>query len=341
MIIRGYLLCWFFLSIIISGAQDVTPGFAVMFYNVENLFDTNDDPITADEEFLPSGVRRWTNKRLAAKLNNLAKVIINTGEWEPPAVIGLCEIENRYVLERLISQPGLRNWNYRIIHKDSPDERGIDVAAIYRDDLFVPISYSYFYPEVSPADPPSTREILYVCGIAAGADTVHLFFNHWPSRYGGLMETRKARQNAADRLSLEVGLLQSKYCNPRIIIMGDFNDQPDDLSMTRHLKANTETGTQSDVLYNLSYQWYTEGRGTLKYQSEWNVFDQIVVSGSLLGGTGNFSVRPEDAVIVESSFLFMVDERYTGRKLNRTYEGYRYAGGYSDHLPVLLHLRLK
>lgn len=322
-----------------SSAQYGKPVASVMFYNVENFFDTENDPLIADDEFLPQGERRWNTFRFNTKLNNIAKVISNTGNWEPPAVIGLCEVENRYVLERLVNQPSIRNWKYKIIHKNSPDERGIDVAALYRDDVFNPIEYKYFSPVPEEEPIPSTREILYVCGILVGLDTVHFFFNHWPSRYSGLMETRGSRQKAATRLLQEIQRIQTKHINPLIVIMGDFNDQPDDDSMTHFLKASLTPGNDPLHLYNLSYAWLNQGKGTLKYQSMWNIFDQIIVSGSVLLPKGKLYSTPEDATILGASFLFQKDERYAGQKLFRTYEGFRYVGGYSDHLPIILMLR--
>ncbi len=323
-----------------TAAQNGSNFHSVMFYNVENLFDTEDDPLIKDEEYLPNGERRWSTYRLNAKLNNISKVIANTGHWEPPAIIGLCEIENQYVLERLVNHPVIRNWKYKIIHKNSPDERGIDVAAIYREDVFQPLSYNYFSPVARNMPVPATREILYVSGVLAGIDTLHLYFNHWPSRYGGLMETRRSRQRAATRLFNEVVTLQQSHRNPAIIIMGDFNDQPEDDSMTGFLKASLYPGNDPVQLYNLSYAWQKEGKGTLKHQAMWNIFDQIIISGSLFRPNGRqLYTTPSDAIILEAPFLFQKDERYTGRKLFRTYEGYKYAGGYSDHLPVLLILR--
>lgn len=322
-----------------SSAQYGKPVASVMFYNVENLFDTENDPLVADEEFLPKGERRWSSFRFNTKLNNIAKVIANTGNWEPPAVIGLCEVENRYVLERLLNQPSIRNWKYKIIHKNSPDERGIDVAAIYREDVFYPIKYKYFSPVPEDEPVPSTREILYVYGILAGQDTVHFFFNHWPSRFSGLMETREPRQKAATRLLQEIQDIRAKHNNPLIIIMGDFNDQPDEDSLTRFMKASPTPGSDPSQLYNLSYVWLKQGKGTLKYQSMWNVFDQIIVSGSVLDPQGKLYATTDDATIMGASFLFQKDERYTGQKLFRTYEGFRYIGGYSDHLPIILMIR--
>ncbi len=320
-------------------AQEKTPVAAVMFYNLENLYDAADDTLKQDEEFQPEGGKHWSGSRLYKKLTALSKVIVNTGTWEPPAVIGFCEVENRMVLERLVRHPPLKSWNYRIIHKDSPDKRGIDVAAIYRPDLFDPLTYRYFSPVAEGERIPETREILYISGILAGTDTLHLFFNHWPSRYGGMMETRPYRKKAAARVRSEVGLLQGTSLHPRIIIMGDFNDQPGDESMANVLGGTKEISGHPDDLVNLAYQWEKEKKGTLKYQSQWNIFDQIIVSGVVLDSTARLFSLPEDARILDAPFLLEKDEKFTGMKLKRTYQGYQYKGGFSDHLPVILMLR--
>lgn len=315
------------------------PVGSVMFYNLENLFDYEEDSLKLDDEFLPDGDRHWTPGRFYTKLTRISKVITNTGYWEPPAVVGVCEAENRMVLERLTRHPPLRNWKYQIIHKDSPDERGIDVAVLYRPDLFSPVTYRYF-PPVPVGEPlPATREILYVSGILADTDTIHLFFNHWPSRYGGLMETRPDRAKAALRLKYEVELLQQKYQNPEIIIMGDFNDQPSDASILIHLQAGRSRTGNPEKLYNISYDWFSKGKGTLKYQSQWNLFDQVIVSEALLDTSAILYASPADSRILDASFLLEEDETYTGMKLNRTYNGFSYHGGYSDHLPVIIQLR--
>ena len=315
------------------------PVGSVMFYNLENLFDTKDDSLKLDDEFLPEGDRHWTPSRFYTKLTRISKVITNTENWEPPAVIGMCEVENRVVLEKLTWHPPLRNWKYNIIHKESPDERGIDVAVLYRPDVFNPLTYKYFPPVPEGETPPATREILYVCGILADADTIHLFFNHWPSRYSGLMETRSDRDKAAQRLKSETEILQKNFKNPKIIIMGDFNDQPTDESISNYLHAGASRTGNPDALFNISYKWFAKGKGTLKYQSQWNLFDQIIVSEAVLDSTGNLYSHAQDARILDASFLLEKDETYTGMKLNRTYNGFTYHGGYSDHLPVLLMLR--
>ena len=322
-----------------------TPGeLTLMFYNVENLFDTKDDPLTNDDEFTPQGDRRWTPRRLNKKLNDLAKVILSASGWDAPQLVALCEVENQYVLDRLRKNTPLQKLSYKTIHKDSPDFRGIDVAFLYNEDAFYPLQYQYF-PLINPDGTElQTREILYISGVAGNADTIHLFVNHWPSRYSGLLESKDLRKLAAETLRKQVEVIQKIYKNPKIIVVGDFNDQPNDDSVLIHLGAakapDSADSLTNHKLYNLSYDWLNDKTGTLKFQSQWSVFDQIIVSGELLRRENGFYTKPEWAQIVKLPFLFEKDERYGGQRLKRTYYGFKYQGGFSDHLPVILKLRL-
>ena len=315
-----------------------------MFYNVENLFDTKDDPLTSDDEFTPQGARRWTNKRFNKKLNDLAKVILSASGWETPGLIALCEVENQYALDKLRENTPLKKMSYKTIHKDSPDFRGIDVAFLYDEAVFYPLEYHYFPLTGPDGEILKTREILYVSGVIAGSDTIHLFANHWPSRYSGLLESKDLRKLAAETLRSQVEKLQENYVNPKIVIVGDFNDQPDDESVSVHLGAeefaDVEDFNDMLKLWNLSYAWMNKEIGTLKYQSQWSVFDQIIVSGALLHQENGLFTRPEWAQIAKLPFLLEKDERWGGQRLNRTYYGFKYQGGFSDHLPVLLKLRI-
>jgi len=314
------------------------------FYNVENLFDLLDDPKTADEEFTPRGARRWTYQRLKKKLLDISKALINAAVWEPPQLIMLCEVENRYVLQRLIEDTPLRAYPYKMIHKESPDQRGIDVALLYNEDLFYPLHYRCIPLKTDDDSVIATREILYVSGIVNGADTLHLFVNHWPSRYGGVLESRSKRNRAAQILREQVEALQKSHPDPKIVITGDFNDQPTDESISVFLNATgfsvQEKITFSAALYNLSLPWTEKSPGTIKYRSQWSVFDQIIVSGALLNQEGRLFTRPEWAQIVKLPFLLEKDEKYGGIKIRRTYSGFRYSGGTSDHLPVTLRLKV-
>lgn len=312
----------------------------VMFYNTENLFDTEDDPDTNDEEFLPEGERHWTNKRLNEKLVKVAKVIIAVGGWEAPEVVGLCEIENLKVLEQLISHTQLKKLGYKIIHKESPDRRGIDVGLLYRENKITPLKYEY----LKVIDPENhafkTREILYFMAEVQYADTLHIFMNHWPSRYGGVLETVDKRALAARVLKEHIEQLKKEYPSPQIVVMGDFNDQPNDNNLVNVLDAKTEI-KDIDVggLYNLSPLWEGNSKGTHKYQSQWSIFDQVMVSGNLLLKDGKIYVNQDDANIFIKPFLLEQDNRYGGVKPNRTFTGFKYNGGFSDHFPVYLDIR--
>lgn len=323
-----------------SLSQPTSESVSVMFYNVENLFDLNDNPDANDDNFTPDGDLYWTYKRLTQKLLNISKVILSASGWSTPEIVALCEIENREVLELLINKTPLKTVPYKIIHKQSPDHRGIDVAMLYNAENFYPVEYQYYPLLDADSNIMQTRETLYVCGIMNSKDTLHLFINHWPSRYSGIMETKGLRSNAAKLLRSKVDDLERKYVDPKIIILGDFNDNPNNESLLEGLGAvNTESEIQKGQLYNLSFGWMGKEHGTMKYQSQWSVFDQIIVSGSIISATSGYRVKPEDAKVVTLPFLFMKDERYGGVKLFRTYYGFTYQGGFSDHLPVLLQMK--
>ncbi len=314
--------------------------FRVVFYNVENLFDYFDDSTTLDEEFLPNRGRFWNKERYLRKQGNLAKTIIATGGWEPPALIGLCEVENRYVLNSLTGFTSLKPAGYEIIHQDSKDRRGIDVAALYRPDKFELLDYQYYQLRF-PFDTTSrTRDILHVIGKLPNQDTLHFFVNHWPSKFGGEFETQPKRYYAAKFVRQKVDSLLRINQNAAIIVTGDFNDEPEEESMTTGLGVKTsvsDLGTKD--LYNLMYdvRYLT---GTHSFENKWGILDQFIVSGSLMIKTSKTTIYRNTAQIFDMPFL--ITEGATGdtRPL-RTYRGPKYIGGYSDHLPILLDLILK
>ena len=336
----------FFLLFLVTGtlgySQTEKPGYSLLFYNVENLFDPEDDPLKLDDEFTPDGARHWRYNQLNQKLVNLSKVILNVSGWSPPGMIALCEIENREVLERLRTQTPLKNFSYKIIHQESSDDRGIDVAFLYNSDVFYPLSYVSYPIRNEQGSVIATREILHVSGIVSDSDTLHFFINHWPSRYSGLLETRKKREYAALTLRRRLDSLLLGYRSPKVVVVGDFNDQPSDESVLSYLNAQpVSEKIKPDVLYNLSARWGDNEKGTLKYRAQWFVFDQIMVSGALLKSDDGLSTSPGNASVVNLPFLLEKDERYGGFKPNRTFSGYTYKGGFSDHLPVLLKFNLK
>lgn len=332
----------FFFVILESPAQEKL-SYSVLFYNTENLFDWENDPTINDDEFTPEGDRHWTYKRFQQKISNVSKAIIAASGWNLPAVIGLCEVENRFVLEQMISKTALKAHPFQIIHKESPDPRGIDVAMLYNPEVFEPILYEYLPLLNDNGAVRRTREILYVKGqMKTSLDTLHFFFNHWPSRYSGLLETTEWRTKAAEMLKQKTDSLFQLNTSSKIIVMGDFNDQPIDNSIREMLQALPLEGeVQPGKLYNLAYNWGGEGEGSMKYQSQWFVFDQAIVSSTLLDPALNSGAKITDAKIIRNSFLLEADERYGGQRPFRAYYGFDYQNGFSDHLPVKLTLEVR
>jgi len=335
---RAFLLLLFTISslFIYSQSQD---SYKLLFYNVENLFDTYNDSLKNDEEFLPEGERNWNKSKYYSKLQHIYKVIVAVGEWNPPAIIGLCEIENRKVLHDLTQNTPLVKYEYEIIHQESPDLRGIDVALLFRKELFNPIQ-SEFIAINFPNNPKSkTRDILYVKGIANETDTIHVFVNHWPSRWGGQLESEEKRLFVATVLKSKVDSLFKISSSTNIIITGDFNDYPDNKSMREVLKARHEFENIKELnLYNLSSYLSKNKKevGSQKYQGQWGILDQFIVSGRLLQTNNKIYTTLNDVHIFNADFLLEPDEGYYGYKPYRTFIGYRYNGGFSDHLPTYL-----
>jgi len=312
----------------------------ILFYNVENLFDCLDDSLTSDEEFTPEGVRHWNWKRFNDKSDRLVKVILAAGKWNPPILIGLCEIENREVLEHLTKKTALKNYKYKLVHKDSPDSRGIDVALLYRSDYFEPFDYRAVAVRDSNDLSFRTRDILQVSGILNGCDTVHLFINHWPSRYGGLKETEAHRRLAATKLKESVVTIQKNFRNAKIVCVGDFNDGPGDESVSVVLGAvSIDNQAVSGELLNLSSAWNSQKIKTIKSQYSWELFDQLIVSDCFVSNNSCF--RFLAAEIFRPDFLLEPDIKFGGVKPKRTYIGYNFQDGFSDHLPVLLRIMLR
>lgn len=340
--IGGLVVLFCVLSGSINGFQLKSKSddcFRIMFYNVENLFDTEDDPSTNDNEFTPEGNRHWTSKRLDNKTNRLSQVIIAAGEGNLPTIIGLCEVENSTALNKLLEGTPLWNLGYRSIHQESPDLRGIDVALLFDQNRFSPITYKAITVSDTNNSNFKTRDILYVKGILSN-DTIHLFVNHWPSKYGGVLKSEPKRFLAAGILRSNVDSLLNQNNKAKIILMGDFNDTPIDPSIVEILNAKSLNKEISDTsMYNLAYDLCKKGKGSHKYQAYWNLIDQIIVSGNLLtDDCGSIKTHNKSLTIFDAPFLLEDDKKYLNQKPNRTYIGYKYHGGFSDHLPVYIDL---
>jgi len=311
----------------------------ILFYNCENLFDAQNDSLIDDEEFLPTGVRYWINSRFYEKANRVAKVITSVGGWQAPELVGLCEVENRKVLEFLTGKSLLYPVGYKIIHKESPDARGIDVALLYLPQKFEPL-HTQFIPVVNPNSSRLTRDILYAKGLLPNSDTLHLFVNHWPSRYGGMLESEENRVFVASIVKKTVDSIFQANSDANIVLVGDFNDEPNNESLLKTLAAKPTFDSLSDTqLVNLSYALqFDKQQGSHKFQGHWGILDQIIVSGALLRGSNPTKTDMGKAVIFRAPFLLEPDDTYLGQKPFRTFNGFKYQGGFSDHLPVFLDL---
>jgi len=306
--------------------------FTIGFYNLENLFDTIDDPNTLDDDFTPTGFKKWSMKRYKRKLYKLAKTISEIGDKStknPPVLLGIAEVENENVVKDLINAEPLRNIDYGYVHYDSPDERGIDTALIYRKSNFEvlysePITLMIFEKD---GKRDTTRDILYVKG-KLNEEEVHIFVNHWPSRRDGSEETSDKRVKAAETIKKYMEKIDAQTDDPNYIVMGDFNDGPDSES----IKSLMECGH----LYNPMEKLLSPERGSANYKKTWMLFDQIMVSHNLLNyekGTHSFA----HANIFDKGFLREFKGKFKGSPY-RTYAGRKYIGGYSDHFPVYIQL---
>lgn len=308
--------------------------FRIMFYNVENLFDYKNDSLKNDNEFLPQSVRAWTAAKFYKKVNNIAKVIIASSYDYLPDLVGLCEVENNFVVNTLVKNSPLREAEYRYVMTNSPDKRGIDVALLYQRATFKLIgSNSIRIPNETVKREP-TRDILHVTGRILSGDSLDVFVTHFPSRSFGKSKSEPYRMFVAGVLKKYVDSIVVVREKPNVIIMGDFNDYSSDNSLKKILKAEEiKDSISSRHLYNMMIG---KKGGTYKYKGIWGTLDQFVVSGAMLRGNNKISTSPIKAVIADYPFILMKDEQYGGEKPFRTYWGMRYQGGYSDHLPIYI-----
>lgn len=312
----------------------------VAFYNVENLFDTINSDGVLDEEFTPDGPNMWTGKRYLEKLDRLARVISGIGSDEGipggPAILGISEIENRSVLEDLAARPLLAEADYRVIHFDLPDRRGVDVGLLYQPRYFEPLNAVSAELLLYDNDGSRiyTRDQLVVSGNFDG-EAMHFIVNHWPSRRGGEKASRPLRNEAARLTRSLTDSLLAIDAGAKVIIMGDLNDDPVNQSVKRVLGAvDSPERVREGGLYNAMYPLFKKGVGSLAYRDTWNLFDQIIVSEPLLRENPD-SYRYLTARVYNKEFLTQKDGQYRGYPF-RTYVGTTYQGGYSDHFPVYI-----
>lgn len=306
--------------------------FRVMFYNCENYFDTINDPIKNDDQFTPEGSNHWSSYKFYKKKQLLSKAIIAVGGWRPSDIVGLCEIENLGVLEALTKGTALYKYNYQIAHFESPDKRGIDVALLYNEESFQLLSKQAVNVSLLCNFDRPTRDILYVKGVAQSSDTLHVFVNHWPSRWGGQLESESKRVAVATALKNVCDSIYNQNNEAKIIIMGDLNDEASDKSIQEVMLENNRA---DNYLVNTHPEAKVDSKGTHKYQGKWANIDHFIVSKSLLNPIGIHTTE-DGTVALDADFLMETDEKHLGIKPFRTFIGFRYNGGYSDHLPIFI-----
>ncbi len=323
------------LSVFVYG-QKSGQEFTIVFYNVENLFDTEDEPLKEDDEFTPASEKGWDQEKYEKKLEDIAHVLSSVNPSGLPEIIGLGEIENQKVLDDLIVLKSMKKGNYSIVHSESPDKRGIDVALLYAADCFTVSNYKTI-PVIFPFDSSeTTRDILYVTGNEKNGETFHFFVNHWTSRSEGQRETEPKRIFAAVALRKEIDVLMNRDPQAKIVIMGDFNDEPTNRSINEMLLANNKRkNATSREFYNLMYDLHNiNNSGTYFYRGNWNMLDQIIVSQSLIRDRLNYHADFDGGKILKEEWMLYKDQESGEYVPNPTYKGSEYDGGVSDHLPV-------
>jgi len=303
----------------------------VAFYNVENLFDLEDEPGKKDEEFMPESEKNWNADRYSKKLEDLSRVLKSINENELPEIIGLCEVENKKVLVDLVNSENLANGKYIIVHYESPDFRGIDCALIYRPEEFKVINS--FPIKVNFKNEPNyfTRDILYVKGKTRNREEFHVFVNHWPSRIGGTEKTEAKRIEVATILKNKIDSIQETKASAKIIVLGDMNDEPSNKSLAETLMAQKPEVTNANFV-NLMYPIHANKKGSYLYRGNWNMLDNMVVSSNLLDKKG-FQCTDKKGFFFHKEWMEFKNK--DGQiSPNRTYGGPNYYGGISDHFPV-------
>ncbi len=307
----------------------------IMCYNVENFFDCVDDSLTDDSEFLPTGMRGWNITKYQKKQVNIGKVITSIGGWEAPALVGLCEVESNKCLYDLTHYSGLKNLQYKFLHHESPDARGVDVALLYQPRIFKPIHNEAIRINFPSSPTTKTRDILFASGVIPTGDTLHIFVCHFPSRLGGELESDDKRMFVASVVRAKVDSLFASNSKSNIVIMGDFNDYPTNKSMVEILKAKPlTTNNAPNDLYNMVYKMHVEGKGSNKHNGEWGALDQMIISGNLLDSSAKIHTTQNVVHFFDADFVLEDDKLFLGKQPFRTYVGMKYQAGFSDHLPV-------
>jgi len=339
---NGYPGIWLLMGLIVmvTGCRPerkgqpavITDRLTFVFYNVENLYDTADDSRSGgDDAFLPGGRKNWDDRKYGEKLRGLAGALRDLGGDHLPAVIGFCEVENRRVVEDLLAMPALAAGNYQVVHYHDRDSRGIDLALAYRPGLLA-VENHRLWPVTKMGGGSLARGILAVTATAGNGETFHIFVSHWPSRDGDADAKEEGRKLTAATLRKLSEPLLSKDTHTHVVIMGDMNDEPSDESLLEVLRALPPGNHSGHDMVNLMFPSMRNGHGSYKYQGDWKMLDNLVVSASLLDQEG-YRVEKERGFVFSNADMEF-HSRSGEVSPDRTYIGDRYTGGISDHFPV-------
>lgn len=315
-------------------------GKVIAFYNVENLFDIYDDPDKNDDWFTPESETEWDEDKYEVKLEHISEAI-NAIHKDNPILVGMVEIENKSVLKDLVEEDNIDEAQYKIITEDSPDERGIDVAFLYNPSYFEYKTHEAInidFPFLEEGRKDKTRDILYVNGNLKN-DDLHIFVNHWPSRREGWLESEHKRVFVAEKLRAKVDEILKDDADAKILIMGDFNDYPNNKSIKEVLGASNKKDINADQLYNLAAQLHRDDKGSYMYKGDWGMLDQMIVSKGFLHPKEGVEIKRNTVNIFDEKFIMFKHPKFGTWQPNRTYSGPRYHGGYSDHLPIYITLK--
>lgn len=337
-----FSMIFIFLSIYSIAQKNSYKVSIISFYNLENLYDTLDDPKTNDEEFTPAGQRNYTSSIYWNKIEKLSSVIEKIGtdegiKWnDGPSILGVAEVENRDVLQDLVNHKYIKDRNYQIVHYNSKDIRGVDVGLLYNPKYFTVEESAAIFVKLPSGSKDSyfTRDILWVKGKLDG-ETVHIYVNHWPSRLGGEERSAPGRAAAALACKKHMDSIIAVDGDQKFVIMGDLNDDPTSASLTKVLNTKGKAeDVKSGGLFNPWVDFYKNGYGTLAYQDAWGLFDQVVISSKWMDKKqdGFFFYKP---YIFNREFMTENVGRYKGYPM-RTWDGLLYRGGYSDHFPTYI-----
>lgn len=307
------------------------------FWNVENLFDYDDDSKTRDNDFLPDGKYEWTQDKYYQKLDRIAQVMNDLGD-DLPHFMGLVEVENLRVLEDLVKHDDIRKAAYKIIHKDSKDQRGIDVAMLYNPLYLSLIDFEFLDIDSHSDNNLFSRDILYASFSQADGSVLHTFVNHWPSRRDGWKETEYKRLAAAKTLKQKLDEITQKNPDAQLLVCGDFNDYPDNTSLETIVAAKSIKDKNAQLV-NLAYELDKSDKGTITYEGDWGMFDQFIVSKSLIDKS-DWDVKRSKMKIFDEDYVMYYDKTHKQKQPSK-FQGSRFYGGYSDHLAVYLELSKK